>query len=206
MERTATGRTVADAIATAAGALDVEPDLCRVEVLEEPGRGGLFGLRAPRDARVRVIVAAGKAMVAARFLGRLVHLMGIDVEIEQSEEDDAYLVTLTGEDAAALIGHHGQTLDALQVLAEACGARRCDDRRRLTVDVNAYRQRRRHSLEDLARRAAVQVKRYGRPIELDAMSAAERRIVHLTLQAEAGIVTESTGDPPRRRVVIRPAE
>jgi spoIIIJ-associated protein len=205
MERVGTGRTVEEAVGAALAALGVERDLCSVEVLEEPSRG-LFGLLAAREARVRVAVTAGKSAVAASFLRTATRLMGAEARVERSDEDEEGVhIELDGSDAAALIGRHGQTLDALQVLADACATRRCDDRRRLSVDVNGYRRRRRRSLEDLARRAARQVRRSGRSIELDPMPASERRIVHLALQDEPGVVTESAGEEPNRRVVVRPA-
>lgn len=206
MERIRSGRGVEEAVAAALDDLGVTRELCGVEVLEQASRG-LLGLLAGREARVRVVVSAGKTDLAAWFLGETARRMGVDVGVETSQDDeDAVGIQLVGADAGGLIGHHGQTLDALQRLAEAFATARCEDRRRLTVDINGYRERRRRVIEEVARRAARQVRRLGRAIELDPMPAAERRIVHLALQGEPGVTTESTGEARERRVVVQPGD
>ncbi len=204
-ESTKSGRTVGEAIEAALAELGAERDMVEVEVLEEGSRG-LFGLIGALPAQVRVRVTAGKDRLAADFLSRLTAVLDIEAAIATQADDDAVHVQVRGDGASMLIGNRGQTLQALQTVTDAAISRRTEDRRRLQVDVEGYRDRRRKALEDLARRAAQQARRTGRPVELDPMPAHERRLVHLAVQDVAGVETASTGEEPRRRVVIRPQE
>jgi spoIIIJ-associated protein len=204
-ETTQRGRTVEEAIEAALAELGVEREMVEVEVLQEGSRG-LFGLIGALPAEVRVWVTAGKDRFAADFLTRLTALLDIEATVHAEADDQAVRLQVRGEGASVLIGNRGQTLQALQTVADAAVSRRTDDRRRLQVDVEGYRDRRRRALEDLARRAAQQARRTGRPVELEPMPAHERRLVHLAVQGVAGVETASTGEEPHRRVVIRPRE
>ena len=113
--------------------------------------------------------------------------------------------TCFGDDHGLLIGRHGQTIDAVQVLASAIVGGSGDDRREVVVDAAGYRDRRRRTLESLAVRCAEEAVRTGDRIELEAMSAAERKIVHTALQDRSDVTTGSEGDEPNRRVVVEPA-
>ncbi|HVB10362.1 MAG TPA: RNA-binding cell elongation regulator Jag/EloR [Bacillota bacterium] len=199
------GRTVEEAVEAALRELGAERDMVEVEVLEGGSRG-LFGLIGGLPAHVRVRVTAGKDRFAADFLSRLTALLDIDADVKVQGDAESVQAQIKGEGVAVLIGNHGQTLDALQVVTDAAVSRRTEDRRRLQVDVEGYRERRRRAVEDLARRAAQQARRTGRPIELEAMPAYERRFVHLAVQDVAEVETSSTGEEPNRRVVIRPKD
>jgi spoIIIJ-associated protein len=196
---------VEEAVEAALAELGAERDMVEVEVLEEGSRG-LFGLIGGAPAQVRVRVTAGKDRLAADFLTRVAALLDIEAEVSARADPESVQVQVRGQGAAVLIGNRGQTLDALQVVTDAAVSRRTEDRRRLLVDVEGYRERRRRALEDLARRAARQARRTGRPVELEAMPAHERRLVHMAVQGVPGVETASTGEEPRRRVVIRPQE
>jgi spoIIIJ-associated protein len=196
---------VEEAVEAALLELGAERDMVEVEVVEGGSRG-LFGLIGGLPAQVRVRITAGKDRFAADFLTRLTALLDIDADVAARTDPEAVQIQVRGDGVAVLIGNRGQTLDALQLVTDAAVSRRTEDRRRLLVDIEGYRERRRRALEDLARRAAQQARRTGRPVELEPMPAHERRLVHMAVQEVAGVETASTGEEPRRRVVIRPQE
>lgn len=126
-----------------------------------------------------------------------------DVEIE--EEDDRIAVTVVGDDDyGLLIGKRGQTIDALQLLCYQAAFRGLRERKRVLVDAAGYRERRRETLEGRADRAAEQALSNSRVVEMDPMSAQERRVVHERLKERAGVETYSEGDEPHRCVVVAP--
>jgi spoIIIJ-associated protein len=126
-----------------------------------------------------------------------------DVEIE--EEDDRIAVTVVGDDDyGLLIGKRGQTIDALQLLCYQAAFRGLRERKRVLVDAAGYRERRRETLEGRADRAAEQALSNNRVVEMDPMSAQERRVVHERLKERAGVETYSEGDEPHRCVVVAP--
>ena len=122
------------------------------------------------------------------------------------EEDDA-LISITvqgGEDYGLLIGKRGQTIDALQLLCYQAAFRGLRERKRVVVDAAGYRERRRETLESRADRAAEQALTNSRGVEMDPMSAQERRVVHERLKGRSGVETYSEGDEPHRCVVVAP--
>jgi spoIIIJ-associated protein len=127
------------------------------------------------------------------------------VEIESGEDGEVVARVVTDEEQP-MIGRDSGTINALQYIAtqimHRTGGR---ERHRVVVDVNDYRARRVRALEALARRAAEEAVSYEEEIELDAMNPAERRIIHMVLKDEAGVVTRSEGEEPRRRVIVEPA-
>jgi spoIIIJ-associated protein len=199
------GRTRDEAVAAALAELGVTIEQVDVEELEEPTRGWL-GLLGGREARVRVRRRVTKADAVRDFLSGVAGLLSLDLNVAVEQTDDSVTARMAGGGGALLIGRRGQTLAALTVLAEAAATQRTGDRRRVVVDVEGYLDRRRRTLEEMARRAAHQARRTGREVRLDPMPPAERRIVHLALQQEEGVATESTGHDPFRYVVVRATE
>jgi len=126
-----------------------------------------------------------------------------DVEIEESD-DRIDAVVSGGDDYGLLIGKRGQTIDALQLLCYQAAFRGMRERKRVVVDAAGYRERRREVLISRADRAAEQALDDGRTIEMDEMSAQERRVVHEHLKERAGVETYSEGDEPHRCVVVAP--
>ncbi len=126
-----------------------------------------------------------------------------EVEIREDEERIEALVT-GGEDYGLLIGKRGQTIDALQLLCYQAAFRGMRERKRVIVDAAGYRKRRRETLESRADRAAEQALSSSHAVEMDPMSAQERRVVHERLKERAGVETYSEGDEPRRCVVVAP--
>jgi spoIIIJ-associated protein len=131
--------------------------------------------------------------------------LDLDGEVEVVEDDERISVTVQGgEDYGLLIGKRGQTIDALQLLCYQAAFRGLRERKRVIVDAAGYRERRRETLEGRADRAAEQALTSNHVVEMDPMSAQERRVVHERLKERAGVETYSEGDEPRRCVVVAP--
>ena len=131
--------------------------------------------------------------------------LDLDGEVAVEEDDERILLTVIGEDDyGLLIGKRGQTIDALQLLCYQAAFRGLRERKRVIVDAAGYRERRRETLEGRADRAADQAQTNNRIVEMDPMSAQERRVVHERLKERAGIETYSEGDEPNRCVVVAP--
>jgi len=139
------------------------------------------------------------------MLERVLDELELDGEVELEEDDAVIEATIVGEDDyGLLIGRRGQTIDALQLLCYQAAFRGIRERKRVIVDVAGYRERRRETLQARADRAAEQALSGSRSIEMDAMSAQERRVVHEHLKERAGVETFSEGDEPNRCVVVAP--
>jgi spoIIIJ-associated protein len=131
--------------------------------------------------------------------------LDLDGDVEVDEDDDRIAVTVKGTaDYGLLIGKRGQTIDALQLLCYQAAFRGLRERKRVIVDAAGYRERRRETLEGRADRAAEQALSSNRVVEMDPMSAQERRVVHERLKGRAGVETYSEGDEPNRCVVVAP--
>jgi spoIIIJ-associated protein len=129
--------------------------------------------------------------------------MGITARVDVRETDDGVVVTCTGGDLGLLIGKHGQTIDALQYVANAA-AFRSGAGKPVTIDAAGYRERRRMTLEGIALRAAEQAAG-GERVLLEPMTAVERKVVHERLKEVVGVETSSEGTEPNRYVVVSPA-
>ena len=143
------------------------------------------------------------AETAREFLGGLLEAIGLEAEITTSVEGNSAFVDVAGDSLGVLIGRRGQTLDALQELARTAVQRRLRARVRLLVDVEGYRARRRASLADYARAIAERAKARGTEIELEPMTAYERKIVHDAVSEIEGASSFSEGEEPQRKVVVR---
>lgn len=131
--------------------------------------------------------------------------LDLDGEVEVSEDESRIDAVVDGDDDyGLLIGKRGQTIDALQLLCYQAAFRGMRERKRVVVDAAGYRERRREALESRADRAAEQALSGNRAVEMDPMSAQERRVVHERLKERGGIETYSEGDEPRRCVVVAP--
>jgi spoIIIJ-associated protein len=131
--------------------------------------------------------------------------LDLDGEVVVDENDERILLTVEGEDDyGLLIGKRGQTIDALQLLCYQAAFRGMRERKRVIVDAAGYRARRRETLESRADRAAEQALSNNSVVEMDPMSAQERRVVHERLKERLGIETYSEGDEPRRCVIVAP--
>ncbi|MGN1096064.1 MAG: RNA-binding cell elongation regulator Jag/EloR [Eubacteriales bacterium] len=201
-----TAKTVEEAKRLAAEELNVTVDELEYEVLEEAKRGFLGMGASPAKIRATYIF---KPLEAARnFAETLIKNMGINaiVTIHDDGNGEA-LLTVSGEDAGLLIGHHGDTLDSLQYLVNlAANKKESDERKytRISVDIENYREKREETLKKLARRMAEKVKRTGNNVVLEPMNAYERRIIHSEIQNIEGVSTNSVGAEGNRRVILFP--
>lgn len=138
------------------------------------------------------------------ILERIVEELDLDADVDVSEGDDEISASVEGEDVGLLIGRHGQTIDAVQLLCYQAAYRGLSERKRVTVDAAGYRVRQGESLRRQADVAAEDAIRRGGPIELEPMGSNERRVVHEHLRDRSEIETYSEGDEPRRCVVVAP--
>lgn len=142
---------------------------------------------------------------ARLLVERVLDELDLDGEVEIEESDDRIDVVVEGDDDyGLLIGRRGQTIDALQLLCYQAAFRGMRERKRVVLDAAGYRDRRRETLTARADRAAEQAEKLDRPVDMDPMSAQERRVVHEHLKDRAGIETYSEGDEPHRFVVVAP--
>lgn len=196
------GRTVDEAVAAALEELGVPSSRAKVEVLDE-GKGGFLGIGS-RPALVRVVLRRSRLERLEAFLQEACGAMEMEVSVQLHEDEEYLRAEVSGKEAGILIGHHGQTLDALQYLSNLVAARAGEEGPRVLLDVEEYRKRREETLTRLATRLADRVKRNGEPTVLEPMSAHERRVIHLALQDDPEVTTSSEGEDPFRRVVILP--
>ena len=188
---TVTAKTVEDAITQASLQLGVSSDRIQYEVVEKGSAGVLGGLFGSKPAVIR----AKNSVVYAMGLA-------VDVEVKMNEEEKEMDVNLTGEEMGLLIGKRGQTLDSLQYLVSLVVNKESEDYLRVKLDTENYRERRKETLETLAKNIAYKVKRTRRPVSLEPMNPYERRIIHAALQNDKYVTTRSEGEDPFRHVII----
>jgi spoIIIJ-associated protein len=138
------------------------------------------------------------------ILETIAEAAGVDAEVRVDDSGDAIVAEFVGDDLALLIGHHGQTIDAIQHLAYRVAFHGIDERRPLTVDAAGYRERRAVALHAVADQAADTAIREGRPVSLEAMGAQERKVVHEYLKSRFDVETYSEGQEPSRHLVVAP--
>jgi spoIIIJ-associated protein len=140
------------------------------------------------------------------LLEEVVRALDLEATIEVTDDGEIVTGTVHGEDLGLFIGRHGQTIDAVQHLAQRVAGARAVDGRRIVIDAEGYRERREGMLQRQADQAADDALRYGRPVALDAMTASERRLVHEYLRDHDEVQTYSEGDEPDRHLVVAPLE
>lgn len=196
-----TGKTVEDAILAAAIQLAVQRDKLEIEILEEPVKG-LFGVFGGKDAKIRASVIQTMGEKTRYFLEELLKRMGLEAKVDVVESDDLISVEVSGPKMGILIGHRGETLDAVQYLTSLAVNRDSKKYKRIIIDTENYRKKREETLVRLARRLANKVYKTKRRIVLEPMNPFERRVIHATLQKDPHVVTHSEGEEPYRKVVI----
>lgn len=182
-----------DMTSAAAGAADGEEEVLTAKKEKRGREETPFSAEEQEEA----------AEEAKRFLTGVFKGMKMEVQLEKMVNEERILFNLHGEGLGILIGKHGQTLDALQYLTNLAANKNFRHHYFVLLDVEDYRQRRRQTLESLAHRLADKVKRTGEEIRLEPMSAGDRRMIHLALQNDGAVSTESDGEAPYRCVVIR---
>ena len=200
-----TAKTVEEAKEKAALELGVAMEEIEFEVLEE-GKRGFLGIGAT-DAKVSASYTLGGADIALEFIRKIVADMELNLTVEKKAgNNDDILITADGEGAGALIGHHGETLDSLQYLANLAANKKIKGEKReyvkITLDIEGYRAKREEALRALARRMAAKVVKYKKSVMLEPMNPYERRIIHSEVQGIEGVSTNSIGSENNRRVVM----
>jgi spoIIIJ-associated protein len=197
-----TGKTVEDAVMEAAIKLETTSDRMEYEVLEK-GSNGFLGIGS-KPARIRARKVMETAERAEKFLMDVLEAMDLKatVSMEENKEERTLDIDLAGDDMGVLIGKRGQTLDSLQYLVSLVVNKGEDDYIRVKVDTENYRQRRKDTLENLAKNIASKVRRTGKPVTLEPMNPYERRVIHSALQNDRYVETHSEGEEPFRKVVV----
>jgi len=140
------------------------------------------------------------------FLNKVFNAMGMEVSINVTSSENEMNIELSGNDMGVLIGKRGQTLDSLQYLTSLVVNKGQKEYIRVKVDTENYRERRKETLENLAKNLAYKAKRTKRPVSLEPMNPYERRIIHSSLQNDKYVTTHSEGEEPYRKVVITPVK
>ena len=200
-----TGKTVDDAVNAAVEALGVSGvDAIEYTVIDE-GKKGLFGIGAA-PAKIQATLKNKGAAIALGFINQLVADMQLNVTVKMTAEKDTCLVEINGDDAGVLIGHHGDTLDSIQYLANLAANKKVNGEKpahvKVTVDAEGYRAKREETLRALARRMADKVLKQKRSVMLEPMNPYERRIIHSEIQNIEGVSTNSIGSENNRKIVI----
>ena len=200
-----TAKTVSDAITEACKHFTVTSDKLEYVVVEE-GSTGFLGFNS-KPAKIQARVKEEKLSVedqTKKFLDEVFHAMNMVVTIDAKFDEEQNLLDdeLNGDEMGVLIGKRGQTLDSLQYLISLVVNKGTGEYIRVKVDTENYRQRRKETLENLAKNISYKVKRTKRPVSLEPMNPYERRIIHSALQNDRYVTTHSEGEEPFRRVVV----
>ena len=198
-------KTVSEAITEACRKLGVTSDRLEYEVIEE-GSNGFLGIGS-KPALIKAAAKIEQLSVedsAKIFLNNVFSAMNMTVvvDVKYDEKENAVDVELSGDEMGILIGKRGQTLDSLQYLVSLVVNKASEDYIRVKVDTENYRQRRKETLENLAKNIAYKVKRTRRSVSLEPMNPYERRIIHSALQNDKYVSTHSEGEEPFRKVVV----
>ena len=195
-------KTVDDAITEASIKLGTTSDKIEVEVIEK-GSTGFLGIKS-KPAIIKARKKNDTVDNIREFLENVVSAMNMEVtiDIKKAEDDKVYEVELSGKEMGLLIGKRGQTLDSLQYLTNLAVNKHSDGYIKVKLDTEDYRQRRKDTLENLAKNIAYKVKRTKRPVSLEPMNPFERRVIHSALQGDRYVETHSEGEEPFRHVVV----
>ena len=195
-------KTVNDAITEACQKFVVTSDKLEYEVIEE-GSSGFLGIGS-KPAIIKARVKGSVEDKAKDFLKEVFEAMNlvVVVDVKFDEASNSMSIDLSGDEMGVLIGKRGQTLDSLQYLVSLVVNKDVENYIHVKVDTENYRQRRKETLENLAKNISYKVKRTKRPVSLEPMNPYERRIIHSALQNDKYVTTHSEGDEPYRHVVV----
>ena len=188
------GKNVDEAITNACIDLGIEAAKLEYEVIEK-GSNGFLGIGSKP-----AIIKAKKNQSVEDIAMELT--VKIDIKIVENEKENIVNINIIGEDMGILIGKRGQTLDSLQYLVSLVINKESEKFNRVKLDTENYRERRKATLENLARNISLKVKRIKKPVALEPMNPYERRIIHSALQNDKFCTTKSEGDEPYRHVVV----
>ena len=199
-------KSIEEAVAKAVVELGA-PSAEKIEyTVVEEAKKGFLGIGST-DAKICATYNVGKEIEALAFIEKLIADMELDAEVSMTEgENGEHRISISGQSAAILIGHHGETLDSLQYLANLAANKRVGGKKeeyvKITVDVEGYRAKREETLRELARRRAAQVLKYKKSFMFEPMNPYERRIIHSEIQNIEGVSTNSIGSENNRKIVV----
>ena len=211
------GKTTNEAIENGLKKLGVTKKDVEIKILEEEKKS-FFDILAPRVVKVELILKGGKrehkeVKVGEKDLEKALNntnnflndlLKNLDkVEYNAIIKEDTIYIKIDGEKASDLIGYRGETLESLQNIISAVANKETNERVGIIVDILDYKEKRKNALEILAKKVEKTVIRNGKPFKLEPMNAYERKIIHTALQDSTEVTTNSVGEEPYRRVIIR---
>lgn len=205
-------KTVEEAIRKGLEELKVSRDDVIIEILEEPTSGGVLGILSAKLAKVRLTVdkkisdeqAEKTKKKISEILDNIFKITGEqDIKYTIEKNNNQVILFIKGDNVAHLIGYKGKTIESLQSLLNSILQREDEDYAKVFVEINDYKKQKEEKLKRLANKMADNVIRFRKPIRLEPMSAYERLIIHTELANRADVETESFGEEPRRRVVIK---
>ena len=196
-------KTVDDAVTKALIQLGTTSDKLDYVVVEK-GSTGILGIFNSKPAVIKARKVMTVTDIAEEFLSHVFETMNMQVSISSTmdEKEKCLNIDLSGEDMGVLIGKRGQTLDSLQYLVSLIVNKESEEYLRVKLDTENYRERRKATLENLAKNIASKVKRTKRPVALEPMNPYERRIIHSALQGDRYVTTKSDGEEPYRHVIV----
>lgn len=198
------GKNVDEAITNACVELGISADKLDYEVVEK-GSNGFLGIGS-KAAIIKARKNQSIEDIAREFLNKIFSAMELtvklDINVVEGEKENTINVNVIGDDMGILIGKRGQTLDSLQYLVSLVVNKESEKFNRVKLDTENYRERRKATLENLARNISLKVKRIKKPVALEPMNPYERRIIHSALQNDKYCTTKSEGEEPYRHVVV----
>jgi len=197
-----TARTIDEAIELALAELNITREQAEIEIVDE-GSKGFLGI-GKKEASVRVKAKKTPQELAINFLKSLTISMNVLANVEVSKAAKNLNIEISGENMGILIGKRGATLDAIQYLTNLVANKGEGEYVNIILDIENYREKRKKSLEILAKNLARKAKATGKSVSLEPMASNERRIIHFALEGDKAVKTFSQGEDPRRHVVIAP--
>ncbi len=202
------GKTVEEAISEALKKLNISREEAEIKVIDE-GSKGIFGLIGGKNAEVEVKVKPVPVQIGKEFLEGVLDKMPVECElnvIEEETDQEQVAYNVNSPNLGIIIGRRGETLDALQYITSLVVNKTTDSYFRVFIDAEGYRERRKQTLERLARKMAQKTLTTGRKVMLEPMPPHERRIIHIALKGDNRVTTYSEGKEPYRRVLIMAQE
>jgi spoIIIJ-associated protein len=197
-------RTTEEAIQKACEHLHLSQEDLDIEVLESRS-AGIFGLVGNKKARIRAKIKTDSSMlVAQETLERIISLMSLDSKVSAEKKDDDIVLNMEGNNTGILIGYKGRTMEALEYIVNKAVNKATENRVRVILDSENYRQRKEESLRRLALKMSEQAKRTGKTATINAINPHDRRIIHLTLKGDPHVQTKSDGEGLLKKVHIIP--
>ena len=196
------GKTVDEALTAAAIKLETTSDKLEYEIIEA-GSNGILGI-GKKPAKIKAMKKDSIEDIAREFLDKVFTAMNlvVNIDIKIVESDRTMEINLSGEEMGLLIGKRGQTIDSLQYLVSLVVNRESKEYLRVKIDTENYRERRKSTLEELAKNISYKVKRTKRSVSLEPMNPYERRIIHSALQNDKYVTTKSEGEEPYRHIIV----